>query len=87
HTQADKWSKNYAAARQYYQREGHLQVPRKHIETITVGDRTGDREASGEGAEEHHLRLGTWINNQRSRATTLTPQRVQQLTAIHMRWT
>ncbi|MEU9503146.1 hypothetical protein [Streptomyces sp. NPDC048196] len=26
------------------------------------------------------------MNNQRSRATTLTPQRVQQLTAIHMRW-
>ncbi|MEU3950611.1 Helicase associated domain protein [Streptomyces sp. NPDC029526] len=76
-TQADKWAMNYAAAKQYYQREGHLRVPRKHIERITV-----DRE----GQEERELRLGAWIGNQRSRAATLTTERVEQLSAIGMRW-
>ncbi|MFF8939288.1 Helicase associated domain protein [Streptomyces paradoxus] len=74
-TQADKWAMNYAAARQYYQREGHLRVPRKHVERIV-----------GEGAEERELRLGAWIGNQRSRAATLSPERIEQLSAIGMRW-
>ncbi|MEV0126608.1 Helicase associated domain protein [Streptomyces sp. NPDC050703] len=75
-TQADKWAMNYEAAKQYYQREGHLRVPRKHVERIIGADQ-----------QEHELRLGTWISNQRSRAATLTPERVEQLSTIHMRWT
>ncbi|WP_059048316.1 helicase associated domain-containing protein, partial [Streptomyces acidiscabies] len=83
-TQADKWAANLAAAKQYYQREGHLRVPRKHVETIIVdSDKSGGREDQ----EERELRLGAWINNQRSRAATLTPERIQQLTTIGMRWT
>ncbi|MGA5285464.1 Helicase associated domain protein [Streptomyces griseoincarnatus] len=74
-TQADKWAMNYQAARQFYEREGHLQVPRKHIERII-----------GEDQEEWELRLGAWIGNQRSRAATLSPERVEQLSAIGMRW-
>ncbi|POX45074.1 DEAD/DEAH box helicase [Streptomyces sp. Ru72] len=74
-TQADKWAMNYAAAKQYYEREGHLRVPRKHVETIV-----------GEDQEERQLRLGAWIGNQRSRAATLSPERVEQLSAIGMRW-
>ncbi|MFF3768547.1 Helicase associated domain protein [Streptomyces sp. NPDC001922] len=74
-TQADKWALNYEAAQQFYEREGHLRVPRKHIERI-VGD---DQEA-------RELRLGAWIGNQRSRAATLSPERVEQLSAIGMRW-
>ncbi|WP_408997151.1 helicase associated domain-containing protein [Streptomyces europaeiscabiei] len=73
-SQADKWAMNYAAAKQYYQREGHLKVPRKHVETIAVGSghgETGDRE-DGEGQEERELRLGAWVSNQRSRAATLS---------------
>ncbi|MFI0220555.1 helicase associated domain-containing protein, partial [Streptomyces lydicus] len=31
-------------------------------------------------------KLGAWINNQRSRAATLTPERVEELSAIGMRW-
>ncbi|MGV9357967.1 Helicase associated domain protein [Streptomyces misionensis] len=76
-TQADKWALNLAAATQYYQREGHLRVPRKHVERIVVG----------EDQEERELRLGAWIGNQRSRAATLSPERVEQLSAIGMRWT
>ncbi|MFI8895446.1 DEAD/DEAH box helicase [Streptomyces paradoxus] len=76
-SQADKWALNYAAAKQYYEREGHLRVPRKHIERIAVG----------EDQEERELGLGAWIGNQRSRAAALSPERVEQLSAIGMRWT
>ncbi|MFJ4487081.1 Helicase associated domain protein [Streptomyces longwoodensis] len=74
-TQADKWALHLVAARQYYEREGHLRVPRKHIERII-----------DEGQEERQLRLGAWIGNQRSRAATLSPERVEKLSAIGMRW-
>ncbi|MFD8933205.1 DEAD/DEAH box helicase [Streptomyces mirabilis] len=80
-TQADKWALNFTAAQQFYEREGHLRVPRQHVERIVVGD--GD----GEDREERELRLGAWVGNQRSRAATLTPERVEQLSAIGMRWT
>ncbi|MFF6830217.1 Helicase associated domain protein [Streptomyces longwoodensis] len=76
-SQADKWAMHYAAAKQYYEREGHLQVPRKHIESIVLG----------EDQQEREFRLGAWIGNQRSRATTLTQERMAQLSAIGMRWT
>ncbi|MGW4105869.1 Helicase associated domain protein [Streptomyces sp. NPDC004976] len=91
-TQAGKWAMNYAAAKQFYEREGHLRVPRKHIERIITGgeqDRGRDGEHGGHGSEEaeqHHLRLGAWVSNQRSRAAALTPERVEQLSAIGMRW-
>ncbi|MGW7055138.1 Helicase associated domain protein [Streptomyces sp. NPDC054887] len=83
-SQADKWAMHYAAAQQYYEREGHLQVPRKHIETITLGDG-----GSGEGQEQGDvpLKLGAWVSNQRSRAATLTPERIERLSKIGMRWT
>ncbi|GHE09072.1 DEAD/DEAH box helicase [Streptomyces alanosinicus] len=78
-SQTDRWAINYEAARQYYQREGHLHVPRKHVETITV-------DTADEGQEERELKLGAWIGNQRSRAATLPPERMEQLSAIGMRW-
>ncbi|MFE4997722.1 helicase associated domain-containing protein [Streptomyces mirabilis] len=55
-TQADKWAANLAAAKQFYEREGHLIVPRSHLETVL----------SDEGWELQ-FRLGAWIGNQRSR--------------------
>ncbi|MFF1713177.1 helicase associated domain-containing protein [Streptomyces sp. NPDC058268] len=58
--QAEKWAMHLAAATQFFEREGHLKVPRKHVETITFG--------GGEDQEERELRLGAWIGNQRSRA-------------------
>lgn len=81
-SQADKWAINYQAARQYYQREGHLRVPRKHVERIAV---RGD--GNGGSGEVRELRLGAWIGNQRSRAASLSPERVEQLSTIGMRWT
>ncbi|MEV5440518.1 Helicase associated domain protein [Streptomyces sp. NPDC052682] len=83
-TQADKWAMNYAAAKQFYEREGHLRVPRKHIEIICVGgNRDGGR---GEDQEERAIKLGAWVGNQRSRAAALSPERIEQLSAIGMRW-
>ncbi|MFF5522659.1 DEAD/DEAH box helicase [Streptomyces coeruleorubidus] len=79
-SQADKWALNYAAAKQFYQREEHLKVPRKHIERIVVAER------DGQGQQERELKLGAWISNQRSRAATLSPARIEQLSAIGMRW-
>ncbi|WP_407699473.1 helicase associated domain-containing protein [Streptomyces broussonetiae] len=79
-SQADKWALSYAATKQYYEREGHLQVPRKHIETIVAG-------VDGEDQEERQIRLGAWISNQRSRAANLSPERIEQLSTIGMRWT
>ncbi|MFI2764835.1 Helicase associated domain protein [Streptomyces echinatus] len=76
-SQADKWAMHLTAAIQYYQREGHLHVPRKHTETITMS----------EDQEQRELRLGAWVSNQRSRAATLSPERIEQLSAIGMRWT
>jgi hypothetical protein len=74
-TQADKWTMNYQAAKQFYEREGHLRVPRKHIERIVDEDQ-----------EQRQHKLGAWISNQRSRAATLTPERMEQLSKIGMRW-
>ncbi|MEV8554770.1 Helicase associated domain protein [Streptomyces glaucescens] len=83
-TQADKWAMHYAAARQYYEREGHLRVPRKHVERFVLGG--GGSGGSGEEQEVRELKLGAWISNQRSRAAALTPERIEQLSAIGMRW-
>lgn len=74
-SQVDKWALNYEAAKQFYERERHLKAPRKHIERTV-----------GEDQEEREHKLGAWIGNQRSRAATLSPERMEQLTAIGMRW-
>ncbi|MFK4122919.1 helicase associated domain-containing protein [Streptomyces longwoodensis] len=68
------------AAKQFYEREGHLRVPRKHVERIAVG--VGD----GEDNEERELQLEAWVGNQRSRAASLSPERMEQLSAISTRW-
>ncbi|MBB5932215.1 superfamily II DNA or RNA helicase [Streptomyces echinatus] len=87
-SQADKWAMHLAAAKQYYEREGHLRVPRKHIERIVgaSGDDSRDGKNGGE-QEEREIKLGAWVGNQRSRAASLSPERVEQLSAIGMRWT
>ncbi|GAA0287509.1 DEAD/DEAH box helicase [Streptomyces polychromogenes] len=67
---ADAWAGHLEAARRFHAREGHLRVPRTHVERV-------------DGRE---LRLGSWISNQRSRAAALSPERVAALTALGMRW-
>ncbi|MEV0416482.1 Helicase associated domain protein [Streptomyces sp. NPDC050448] len=68
--QDDKFRRNLAAAQAYAQREGHLNIPRPHIETL-------------DGTE---IKLGVWISNQRSRRGNLPPQRIEALDGLGMRW-
>ncbi|MFF4355015.1 Helicase associated domain protein [Streptomyces sp. NPDC001530] len=70
-TQDDKWAANLTAARQYHAREGHLRVPRKHVERLDDGT---------------EVKLGTWLDNTRRRATKLPPQRRYELNQLGMRW-
>jgi hypothetical protein len=67
YTQADN-----AAAKQFYEREGHLRVPRKHVERIFGGSGTSGLEHGSATAEQ---------------GATLTPERVEHLSTIGMRWT
>ncbi|WDT59782.1 DEAD/DEAH box helicase [Streptomyces sp. G7(2002)] len=58
-----------AAARAFRAREGHLDVPQRHVEDL--------------GAEP--MRLGQWISNIRRRWHSLTPDRRQALQAVGLR--
>jgi hypothetical protein len=69
-TQADKWAANMAAARQFYAREGHFQVPRKHVEEV-------------DGVPH---KLGMFADNARRRADKLSAERRAELDALGMRW-
>ncbi|MCX5009157.1 Helicase associated domain protein [Streptomyces sp. NBC_00638] len=74
-TQADRWAIHLAAARQFHTREGHLRVPRKHVE-----------ELAGEDGESASVRLGGWMDNTRRRAGKLAPERLAELDALGIRW-
>jgi superfamily II DNA or RNA helicase len=69
-TQADKWAANVRAAKQYHTREGHLQVPRKHIEEVDSAPH----------------KLGMFLDNARRRADKLSAERRAELDALGMRW-
>lgn len=86
-TQDDKWNLNLAAARQYRAREGHLNVPRKHVEALPVG-LAGTAATGRETTPEHTVlvALGMWIANTRRRADKLTDGRRADLDALGMRW-
>ncbi|WP_405639064.1 helicase associated domain-containing protein [Streptomyces sp. NBC_00019] len=77
-SQGDRWAANLAAARQFHAREGHLNVPRKHLETITSGE--------GDGSQEPGVKLGGFIDNTRRRAAKLSAERRDALNALGMRW-
>ncbi|MGW7317602.1 helicase associated domain-containing protein, partial [Streptomyces sp. NPDC054865] len=67
---AAAWAEHLEAARRFHAREGHLGVPRTHVEPL----------------DGHEVRLGAWIANQRARAGSLAPDRAAALTALGMRW-
>ncbi|MFF9819438.1 helicase associated domain-containing protein [Streptomyces sp. NPDC014006] len=69
-SQDERWAANLAAARQFHAREGHLRVPRKHVETV-------------DGVEH---KLGAFVDNARRRASRLAPERRAELDALGMRW-
>ncbi|WP_330436279.1 MULTISPECIES: helicase associated domain-containing protein [unclassified Streptomyces] len=87
-TQDDMWAVNMAAARQFHTREGHLRVPRKHVEHL-AGAAEGTAGLAGHQAgagEPVVVRIGTWLDNVRKRADKLTGQRRADLDRLGMRW-
>ncbi|MCX5401326.1 helicase associated domain-containing protein [Streptomyces sp. NBC_00102] len=73
--QAGKGTANLTACPQCFEREGRLkgpaQVPRKHVVLFEDG---------------RERRLGAWVNNQRSSAGALAPERMEQLSEVGVRW-
>ncbi|MFF7205324.1 Helicase associated domain protein [Streptomyces sp. NPDC008141] len=59
-----------AAARAFHEREGHLEVPQRHIEQI----------------DGNPVRLGQWISNARRRKDRLPADRIRTLDSLNMRW-
>ncbi|MEU6394858.1 helicase associated domain-containing protein, partial [Streptomyces sp. NPDC046939] len=86
-TQEHKWLLNLAAARQFHAREGHLNIPRKHVEELPLelaGPAATGRETTPEGTIR--IDLGMWTANVRRRADKLTEQRRRALDELGMRW-
>jgi superfamily II DNA or RNA helicase len=67
---ARSWDRGLAAAHAFHAREGHLNVPQRHVETV-----------SGE-----QIRLGQWISNARRRKDRLPTDRIRSLDELGMRW-
>ncbi len=75
-SQDELWERNMAAARQFHTREGHLRVPRKHVEELAGED--GERSTA--------VRLGGWLDNTRRRADKFAAERRAELDELGMRW-
>ncbi|MER5618757.1 helicase associated domain-containing protein [Streptomyces sp. NPDC002215] len=83
-TQDAKWAANLEAAQRFHAREGHLWVPRKHVEQLGSGNALSGRQG---GADGHVVvKLGTWLDNVRKRAAKLPEQRRAVLDELGMRW-
>ncbi|MFE3996527.1 Helicase associated domain protein [Streptomyces goshikiensis] len=68
---AAAWERGVTAARAYRDREGTLAgVPRGHVEQIVHED------------QEHAVKLGVWLTNQRARRTKLPSERLAVLTEL-----
>ncbi|MGY3061515.1 hypothetical protein ACVWZD_005813 [Streptomyces sp. TE3672] len=83
-TQDTKWAANLAAARQFHAREGHLRVPRKHIEQQEAENGPAGRQGGVDGTVV--VKLGMWLDNVRKRAAKLPEQRRTDLDQLGMRW-
>ncbi|WP_326771050.1 helicase associated domain-containing protein (plasmid) [Streptomyces sp. NBC_01591] len=78
------WALNLAAARQFHACEGHLRVPRKHVEQVGTEAGLVGRQNGADGVVV--VKLGTWLDNVRKRAGKLAEQRRADLNALGMRW-
>lgn len=68
------FERGVAALTQYKAREGSVTVPRAHVETV---------ELSG---QEHPVKLGVWIMNQKGRRAKLTTDKLATLAALELEW-
>ncbi|TDC04968.1 helicase, partial [Streptomyces sp. 8K308] len=69
---AGSFQRGLAAARQYLAREGHLRVPRGHVEHLALEDAIASD--GQEQPETVPVKLGVWRSNTRSRRDRLTPE-------------
>ncbi|MCD9145883.1 DEAD/DEAH box helicase [Streptomyces albireticuli] len=83
-TQDDRWALNLRAAQQFHAREGHLNVPRKHVEHLEPEG--GPMGPQRDAEELPAVKLGMVLDNIRKRADKLTEQRRTELNALGMRW-
>ncbi|WP_165953958.1 helicase associated domain-containing protein [Streptomyces sp. 8K308] len=71
-SRAGSFERGLAAAHQYLAREGHLRVPRGHVEHLVLEDAVA---CDGqEQPETVAVKLGVWRSNMRSRRDRLTPE-------------
>jgi hypothetical protein len=85
-TQDDKWKLNLAAAKAFHAREGHLVVPRKHVESVESRGGSGGVQGGADGFEVVDVKLGMVLDNIRKRADKLSDERRAELDALGMRW-
>jgi hypothetical protein len=87
-THAQKEARNLAAAAQYRQREGNLDVPRNHKEQLLLNNGgESDAESNNSGKPQVvTVALGLFIANSRARKATIPTERAKRLTQLGMRW-
>ncbi|MGW1957566.1 Helicase associated domain protein [Streptomyces sp. NPDC001920] len=68
------FEKGVAALAQYKTRTGSVIVPRTHVEAVEVD------------GQEHSVKLGVWIMNQKGRRTKLTVDKLAALAALGLEW-
>ncbi|MFJ6699915.1 helicase associated domain-containing protein [Streptomyces sp. NPDC091272] len=77
---------NLAAAKAFHAREGHLTVPRKHVESVEPHDGSGGARSDADGPQVVDVKLGMVLDNIRKRADKLPEERRAELDALGMRW-
>ncbi|MFJ6749590.1 Helicase associated domain protein [Streptomyces sp. NPDC091266] len=65
------FGRGVAALAQYKNREGHLTVPRGHVETLPDGT---------------DVKLGVFLSNTKTRRATLAPEKRRQLAGLGLEW-
>ncbi|MEW2467960.1 Helicase associated domain protein [Streptomyces sp. NPDC046994] len=71
---AGAFERGLEAIRQYKGREGHLTVPRAHVETVVVD------------GQEHAVKLGVFLSNTKSRRAKLTSDKLAVLADLGLEW-
>lgn len=73
-TPVGAFERGVAALTQYKARTGSVTVPRGHVEAVEVD------------GQEHPVKLGVWIMNQKGRRAKLTADRLAALAALGLEW-
>ncbi|MFJ4577576.1 Helicase associated domain protein [Streptomyces sp. NPDC088846] len=68
------FERGVAALAQYKARTGSVTVPRTHVETVEVD------------GQEHPVKLGVWIMNQKGRRAKLTADKLAALAVLGLEW-